>query len=163
MKLQTSWEKWCDCDVQVDPGGCRVSTRPQRLWMWGLQPMTKPKIWTQFLHPINKPWVTRGGACNPALAAGSEAHINSSSSIKQRMQPKFKPSSCNSSNLQWASERTPGVQSLRALAVRCQQLRWGTIRELRGRETSTVGSRYQAKAVKMWLWTLVCVIVNCKL
>jgi hypothetical protein len=31
----------------------------------------------------------------------------------------------------------------------------GTVWETRGRGTSTVGSRYQAAAVKTWLWTVV--------
>jgi hypothetical protein len=43
-----------------------------------------------------------------------------------------------------------------------EKLRPGTVREPRGTGTSAVGRRYQATALKKWLLTLVCVIVNCE-
>jgi hypothetical protein len=36
------------------------------------------------------------------------------------------------------------------------------VREPKGNETSAVRYRYQATAMEMWLWTLVCLTVSCK-
>jgi hypothetical protein len=70
---------------------------------------------------------------------------------------------------QWVNQSARGLlrfSCCEPLLLEASSCGTETVRRPRRRGTSTVGSRYQATAVKTWLWTLVCVcvavIVKCK-